>query len=117
MKSGEFMSKEEQKITKELNSRMKEFKSALKDENKKFELMDNIPASEGIIRFEIILPSQNPEEFVDGLFLYMNDEGVIVNAEYYYRDKSEVEVINIPEDYLPVITELFSDLFISEVEE
>ncbi|OPZ92261.1 MAG: hypothetical protein BWY74_01671 [Firmicutes bacterium ADurb.Bin419] len=117
MKSGEFMSKEEQKITKELNSRMKEFKAALKDENKKFELMDNIPASEGIIRFEIILPSQNPEEFVDGLFLYMNDEGVIVNAEYYYRDKSEVEVINIPEDYLPVITELFSDLFISEVEE
>jgi ribosomal 30S subunit maturation factor RimM len=110
------MSKDEQKILKELNSRMKEFKAALKDEKKKFDLMENIPGSEVLIRFEIFLPSQNPEEFVDGLFLYMNDKGEIVNAEYYFRDMSDVEVINIPEDDLSVITDLFGDSFTLEVE-
>lgn len=110
------MSKDEQKIMKELNKRMKEFKAALKDEKKRFDLMDNIPGSEVLIRFEVFLPSKNPEEFVDGLYLYMNDEGAIVNAEYYFRDMSDVEVINMPEDYLPVIKDLFGDSFTLEVE-
>lgn len=110
------MSKDEQKITKELETRMKEFKAALKDEKKKFELMDNIPGSEVLIRFEVFLPSQNPEEFVDGLFLYMNDEGAIVNAEYYFRDMSDVEVINVSEEDLAVIKDLFGDSFTLEVE-
>jgi hypothetical protein len=116
MKSGEFMSKDEQKITKELETRMKEFKAALKDEKKKFELMDKIPGSEVLIRFEVFLPSQNPEEFVDGIFLYMNDEGAIVNAEYYFRDMSDVEVINVSEEDLAVIKDLFGDSFTLEVE-
>jgi len=121
MKSGEFMSKDTRKITKELNSRMEQFKAALNDENKKFELMDNIPGSEGLIRFEVLLPSKKPEEYEDGLFFYLNEEGVIVNPEYFYRYKSgeeviKVEVINIPEDYLPVINDIFGELFISEEE-
>lgn len=121
MKSGEFMSKDTRKITKELNSRMEQFKAALEDENKKFELMDNIPGSEGLIRFEVLLPSKKPEEYEDGLFFYLNEEGVIVNPEYFYRYKSgveviKVEVINIPEDYLPVINDIFGELFISEEE-
>ena len=100
---------------------MEQFKAALKDEKTKFELMDNIPGSEGLIRFEVLLPSKKPEEYEDGLFFYLNEEGVIVNPEYFYRYKSGVEmvkaeVINIPEDHLPVINDLFSDLFISEEE-
>lgn len=110
------MSKNEQKIQKELSSRIKEFKAALKDDEKKYDLMDNIPGSEVLIRFEVFLPSQNPEEFVDGLFLYMNDVGEIVNAEYYFRDMADVEVINIPEKDLQVIKDLFGDSFTLEVE-
>lgn len=116
MRLGEFMSIDEQRILKELNSRMKEFRAALQDEQKKQDLQDNIPGSQILIRFEIFLPSQNPEEFVDGLFLYMNDEGQIANAEYYFRDMSDVEVINISEEDLPVIKDLFSDAFTLEVE-
>jgi len=110
------MSNNEQKILKELNLRMKEFRAALKDEKKNQELQDNIPGSEVLIRFEVFLPSQNPEEFVDGLYLYMNDEGEIVNAEYYFRDISDVEVITIPEEDLAVIKDLFGDSFTLEVE-
>ena len=95
---------------------MKEFKAALKDEKKKFDLMDNIPVPPALIRFEIFLPSQNPDEPVDGLFLYINDEDEIVNAEYYFRDMSDVEVINIPEEDLSVIKDLFADSFTLEGE-
>ena len=90
------MSKDEQRILKELKSRMKEFKAALKDENKKQDFQDSIPGSQILIRFEIFLPSTNPEEYVDGLYLYMNDEGQISHAEYYFQDMSDVQVINIP---------------------
>ncbi|MDO5836604.1 MAG: hypothetical protein Q4P17_08835 [Methanobacterium sp.] len=107
------MSNDKQRIVKELNSRMKEFRAALQDEQKKQDLQDNIPGL--LMRFELFLPSQNPEEFVDGLYLYMNDEGEIANAEYYFRDMSDVEVISIPEEDLPVIKDLF-DAFTMEVE-
>jgi hypothetical protein len=107
------MSKDEQKIMKELNSRMKEFRAALKDEKKKQDLQDNIPGL--LMRFELFLPSQNPEEFVDGLYLYMNDEGEIANAEYYFRDMADIEVISIPEEDLQVIKDLF-DAFTMEGE-
>ena len=107
------MSNDKQRILKELNSRMKEFRAALQDEQKKQDLQDNIPGI--LMRFELFLPSQNPEEFVDGLYLYMNDEGEIANAEYYFRDMSDVEVISIPEEDLPVIKDLF-DAFTMEVE-
>lgn len=110
---GEFMSNDKQRILKELNSRMKEFRAALQDEQKKQDLQDNIPGL--LMRFELFLPSQNPEEFVDGLYLYMNDEGEIANAEYYFRDMSDVEVISIPEEDLQVIKDLF-DAFTMEVE-
>ncbi len=113
MDLGEFMSKDEQRIIKELNRRMEEFRAALQDEQKKLDLQDNIPGL--LMRFELFLPSQNPEEFVDGLYLYMNDEGEIANAEYYFRDMSDVEVINIPEEDLPVIKDLF-DAFTLEGE-
>jgi len=107
------MSNDKQRILKELNSRMKEFRAALQDEQKKQDLQDNIPGL--LMRFELFLPSQNPEEFVDGLYLYMNDEGEIANAEYYFRDMSDVEVITIPEEDLQVIKDLF-DAFTMEAE-
>jgi hypothetical protein len=41
----------------------------------------------------------------------MNDEGEIVTAEYYFRDISDVEVIAIPEEDMPVVKDLFGDFF------
>ncbi len=100
---------------------MELFEAVLNDDKKKLELMDDIPGSEGLIRFEVLLPSKKPEEYEDGLFFYLNDEGVMVNPEYFYKYKSgeeliKLEVINIPDDFLPVIEDLFSDLFVSEEE-
>lgn len=110
------MSKDNKRVLKKLNSRIEEFKEALQDENKKQELQDNIPGSQVLIRFEIFLPSQNTEEYVDGLFLYMNDVGEISNAEYYFRDLVDVEVVPLPDEDLEVVKDLFGDAFTLEVE-
>jgi hypothetical protein len=110
------MSNDDSKINKELQARMKEFKAALKDEAKKQELHDNIPGSEIMIRVEVFLPSPNPEEFVDGLFLYMGDTGGIVNAEYYFRDMAEVELCSLSDEELEIVKELFKDDFALEIE-
>lgn len=113
---GEFMSKDDSKIKKALQSRIKEFKAALKTEAKKKELHENIPGSEIMIRVEVFLPSSNPEEFVDGLFLYMGDSGGIVSAEYYFRDLCDVELCSLSEEDLKIVNELFKDDFALEIE-
>jgi hypothetical protein len=110
------MTNDNSKINKELQARMKEFKAALKDEAKKQELHDNIPGSEIMIRVEVFLPCPNPEEFVDGLFLYMGDTGGIVNAEYYFRDMAEVELCSLSDEELEIVKELFKDDFALEIE-
>jgi len=110
------MSNDDSKIKKELQSRMKEFKAALKSETKKQELHESIPGSEIMIRVEVFLPSPNPEEFVDGLFLYLGNSGEIVNAEYYFRDMADVELCSLSDDELQVVNELFKDDFALEIE-
>jgi hypothetical protein len=102
------MSNDDSKINKELQMRMNEFKAALKNEAKKQELLDNLPL---LIRVEVFLPSANPEEFVNGLFLYMGDAEGIVNAEYYFQDKDEVKICSLSDDELEVVKELFKDEF------
>lgn len=110
------MSKNENTIQKKLQRRMKEFREALQDEEKLHDLHESIPGSEVLIRFEVFLPSPDPKELVDGLFLYMNDSAQIVNAEYYYRNMSEGEVTEISEADLEVVKEIFADSFTLEVE-
>ena len=107
------MSNDDSKINKELQKRLKEFKAALKTETKKQELLDNLPF---LIRVEVFLPSPNPEEFVNGLFLYMGDTEGIVNAEYYFQDKEEVKICSLSDDELEVVKELFKDEFDMEME-
>jgi hypothetical protein len=107
------MSNDDSKINKELQKRMKEFKAALKNETKKQELLDNLPL---LIRVEVFLPSPNPEEFVNGLFMYMGDTEGIVNAEYYLQDKDEVRICSLSGDDLEVVKELFKDEFDLESE-
>jgi len=107
------MSNDESKINKELQNRMKEFQTALKSQAKKQELLDNLPL---LIRVEIFLPSPNPEEFVNGLYLYMGDTEEIVNAEYYFQDKDEVQICSLSDDELKIVKELFEDEFDQDME-
>ncbi len=103
-------------IDKELKARMKIFKEALKDEDKKIELHDSIYGSEVLIRFEVFLPSRDPLIFSDGLFLYMNDSGEIVDAEYYLKIEDNVTVQKLKTNELKVVKELFKDSFSLEIE-
>ncbi|HEX3013457.1 MAG TPA: hypothetical protein VHO92_04180, partial [Methanobacterium sp.] len=59
-----------EKVGHELKSRMEWFKEALQDDVKREELHESIQGSEILIRLEIFLPSDNPDDFVDGLYLY-----------------------------------------------
>ena len=103
-------------IDKELKARMKLFKEALKSEEKKIELHDSIYGSEVLIRFEVLLPSRDPLKFADGLFLYMNDQGDIVDAEYYIKMEDKVTVSKLKVKELEVVKELFNDSFSLEIE-
>ena len=103
-------------INKELQLRMKQFKEALKDEEKRFQLENSIMGSEVLIRFEIFFPSKKPGEFSDGLFLYMNDSGDLVDAEYYIRDADDITIAGLEADNFKVVKELFKDSFSLEIE-
>lgn len=103
-------------IKDELLNRMKQFKEALQDENKRIELENNIMGYEVLIRFEVFLKEQEGEKFADGLFLYMSESGEIVGAEYYIRDAEDVTVTGLEAEDFNVVKELFKDYFALEVE-
>ena len=103
-------------VKEELQSRMEQFKQALTDEKKRVELEESILGSEVLIRFEVLFPSSKPGKFSDGLFLYMNDSGEIVDAEYYIRDADDVTIAGLETDDFDVVKELFKDSFSLEIE-
>jgi hypothetical protein len=103
-------------INQEQQSRMKLFREAMMDGEKRSELENSIIGSEVLIRFEIFLPSPKSGKFSDGIFLYMNDSGEIVDAEYYIREADEVTIAGFELDDLKVIKELFKNSFSLEVE-
>ncbi len=103
-------------INEELLSRMEQFKEAMIDQEKRIELENNILGSEVLIRFEIFLPSISPVKYSDGIFLYMNDSGDIVDAEYYIRDADDITIVGLEADDFKVVKELFKDSFSLEIE-
>ena len=105
-----------EKLGEEFKARMKLFKEALQDETKKEELHESLEGSEILIRLEIFLPSNNQEEFVDGLYLYIDNNGEIVDADYYFRDSCDGAVTRLDDDDLQVVKELFQDAFSLEIE-
>ena len=105
-----------EKVGEELKSRMEWFREALKDDVKKEELHESIQGSEILIRLEIFLPSDNPEDFVDGLYLYIDNAGQIVDADYYFRDANDGAITRLEEEDLQVVKDLFQDSFSLEIE-
>ncbi|GAB6056055.1 hypothetical protein HYG87_09085 [Methanobacterium alkalithermotolerans] len=108
--------KQAQKAEKELKARMRLFKKLLKDEKEKIKFYDGICGSEILVRLELFLPSDNPDKFVDGIILYMNDSGKIVDAEYYFKELEEGAITRISDEDLKVVQELFQDEFSLEIE-
>ncbi len=106
----------EEKLGKELKSRMKLFKEALQDDTKKDELQESIQGSEILIRLEIFLPSDKQEDFIDGLYLYINNNGEIVDADYYFKDSSDGALTRLSDEDLQIVKELFQDAFTLEIE-
>ena len=88
----------------------------LKAKKRRLELHDSIYGSEVLIRFEVFLPSRDPLSFADGLFLYMNDSGEIVDAEYYIKVENNITVSKLKTNDLKVVKELFNDSFSLEIE-
>ncbi|MDI6723515.1 MAG: hypothetical protein QMD61_02580 [Methanobacterium sp.] len=105
-----------EKVGQELQSRMEWFKEALDNEKKREELHESIQGSEVIIRLEIYLPTDDPENFMDGLYLYINNSGEIVDADYYFRDSCNGAITRVEGDNLQVIKDLFQDAFSLEIE-
>ncbi|MGZ7095316.1 MAG: hypothetical protein ACXVHS_02650 [Methanobacterium sp.] len=105
-----------EKVGKEFKARMELFKEALEDEAKKEELHENLEGSQILIRLEIFLPSENSEEFQDGLYLYIDNSGEIVDADYYFRDINDGAVTRLCDEDLQVVKELFQDAFSLEIE-
>ena len=103
-------------IKDELNIRMEQFNKALQDETKRMELENSIMGSEVLIRFEVFFKAQKPGKYSDGLFLYMNDSGEIVDAEYYIRDAADITIAGLETEDLNVVKELFKDSFSLEIE-
>ena len=99
-----------------LERRMEELTKALekhkKDPNSGFEEVKSVDM---LIKFEIYL---NDAEIgvPDGIYLYMNEEGAIVNAEYFINEKGDVTIISFNDEQLELIVELFSDVFAVNVE-
>ena len=106
----------EEKLGKELKARMKMFKEALQDDAKKDELQESIQGSEIVIRLEIFLPSDKQEDFIDGLYLYINNNGEIVDADYYFKDSCDGALTRLSDEDLQVVKELFQDAFSLEIE-
>ena len=100
----------------ELQSRLKQFREALQDENRRIELENGILGSEVLIRFEVFFQSPKTGNYSDGLFLYMNDSGEIVDAEYYIRDADDVTIAGLETEDFNVVKELFKDAFSLEIE-
>ncbi|MGB9837945.1 hypothetical protein [Methanothermobacter sp.] len=106
----------DKKIEKELKQRINQFKKLLKNDDERENFYNNICGSEILVRIEIFLPSSNPERYYDGLFLYLNDEGRIVNAEYYYNEGGEGSITELDDKSLEVVRELFEDELSLEIE-
>lgn len=99
-----------------LEKRMIDLKKALEKHKKNPELgFEEVKSVDMLIKFEIYL---NDAEIgiTDGIYLYMNEEGVIVNAEYFVKEDGDVTIISFNDEQLELIIELFSDVFTINVE-
>ena len=99
-----------------LDERVDILKQALlnKKENPDYDF-DEVKAVDMLIKF-IIYFHEDEENQVDGLYLYIDDDGIIVNAEYFVKENEDITIISLNDEQLELIIELFSDVFTVNVE-
>ncbi|MBI5681188.1 MAG: hypothetical protein HZC47_09860 [Methanobacterium sp.] len=105
-----------EKAGEELKSRIEWFKEALQDDEKREEIHDSVQGSEILVRLEIFLPSDDPDNFADGLYLYIDNSGLIVDADYYFRKTNDGAVTRLEGEELQIVKDLFQDAFSLEIE-
>lgn len=102
-----------------LDKRMEDLTKALKikRENSDYDF-DEVKAVDMVIKFVIYFNKESDEDaFVDGIYLYLNEDGIIVNAEYFVREQNgDVTIISFNDEQLELIIELFRDVFTINVE-
>ena len=99
-----------------LEKRMEELSEALQrrkdNPDSGFEEVERVDM---LIKFEVYL---NYAEIgiTDGIYVYMDEDGAIVNAEYLVKEVGEVTIISFSDEQLGLIIELFEDVFTVNVE-
>ena len=99
-----------------LGKRMVELNNALQDKrtNPDFAFED-INSVDMLVKIIVNLES-NEKGIEDGIYIYINEEGDIVNAEYFVKEHGEITIFSFDDAQLDLIRELFGDVFAVNVE-
>lgn len=99
-----------------LGRRMVELNNALQDKRTNPDYgFENVKSVDMLIKFVITLDGSE-KGINDGIYIYMNDDGSIVNAEYFVKENDDVTIISFTDEQLELIIELFSDVFTVNVD-
>ncbi|WP_455645625.1 hypothetical protein [Methanosphaera sp.] len=99
-----------------LGRRMVELNNALQDKKTNPDFgFEGIKSIETIVKFEVFL--NDAEDGVeDGIYVYMNDKGELLNAEYFVKEEGDVTIITFTDEQLELVLDLFGDFFNVNVE-
>lgn len=99
-----------------LGRRMVELNNALQDKRTNPDFgFENVESVDMLIKFVVNLNSES-KKVNDGIYIYMSDDGEIVNAEYFVKENGDVTIISFTDEQLKLIVELFSDVFTVNVD-
>ncbi|MCI5866627.1 MAG: hypothetical protein SOZ23_03920 [Methanosphaera sp.] len=74
---------------------------------------ENIKSVDMLLK--IIINLNKYDDVEDGIYLYIDDSGII-NAEYFIKEDGEVTIVSFNEEQLALVVELYSDVFAVNVE-
>ena len=69
---------------------------------------ENIKSVDMLLK--IIINLNKYDDVEDGIYLYIDDSGII-NAEYFIKEDGEVTIVSFNEEQLALVVELYSDVF------
>jgi len=95
----------------QLENRMAQLSQALEEKRENPDYpFDEVESVDLLIKFMITL--NNTEDGIsDGLYLYLDEDGIIVNAEYFIKENGDITIITLTEDQINIIMELFAGVF------
>ena len=99
-----------------LGTRMVELNNALQDKRTHPDFaFEDINSVDMLVKIIVNLES-NEKGIEDGIYIYINEEGDIVNAEYFVKEHGEITIFSFDDAQLDLIRELFGDVFAVNVE-